>query len=216
MNTMNIIGKKINRLTIISFNGSDKHRRLLVNTVCECGGQKVVPLSKIKNGITKSCGCLEKENLENLHRNNIIHNESNSPLNNIYRNLKNRCYNKNSLDYKNYGGRGIKVSEIWLSYKNFSKDMKKSYENHKKNNQNKRTTIERLDVNGDYCKENCIWVTDYIQANNKRNTVKVAFKGEQVPLSYVAKEIGINYRTLYNRIFVYKWSISKALSTDVS
>jgi hypothetical protein len=76
--------------------------------------------------------------------------------------MKKRCYNENAKNYDDYGGRGIKVSDEWLSsFENFHRDMGER--------PSSKHTIERIDVNGDYCKENCIWTDDgSLQAYNQR------------------------------------------------
>lgn len=74
-------------------------------------------------------------------------------------------------------------------------------------------TIERIDVNGDYCPENCKWATKSEQSNNKRNNKMITYEGETKTLADWAREIGIPYRTLLSRISRYGWSIERAFTT---
>lgn len=83
-----------------------------------------------------------------------------------YYSIMNRCNSKKNKDYKNYGGRGIKVE--WNSFKEFNDDMYQSYLEHVKIHGKKQTSLDRIDVNGNYCKENCRWATYKIQATNRR------------------------------------------------
>lgn len=107
----------------------------------------------------------------------------------IWTDMKTRCYNKNATSFKDYGGRGIEVCERWRrSFSAFFLDM-----GHRPTDSH---SIERKDVNGNYCPENCIWATDIEQANNKRTTVR-AF-GE--PISNLVLSSGIKHATLYRRV----------------
>ena len=78
----------------------------------------------------------------------------------IWYDVRRRCSSKSFKQYCDYGGRGICLSEEWQVFENFYNDMFITY--------NDNLTLERVDVNGDYCKENCIWVTKEEQAKNKR------------------------------------------------
>lgn len=84
-----------------------------------------------------------------------------TPIHNSYAAAKQRCHDKSTASYPNYGGRGIKF--LWASFKDFLKDMKDTYFD--------EATLDRVDVNGHYCKENCRWATRTQQMRNTRRTI---------------------------------------------
>lgn len=113
--------------------------------------------------------------------------ESRTRLYRIFENMKSRCNNPNNSHYSSYGAKGIKVE--WDSYKEFKKDMYESYLKHCKENGENNTSIDRIDVNSNYCKDNCKWATRVEQDHNRRNTIYIELLHEElVPLNLFAKE----------------------------
>lgn len=127
---------------------------------CHCGKEFKTTIEKANNGHTRSCGCLVKKHGFKKHR-----------LYSIWSNIKTRCYNKKYSQYKDYGGRGIKVCEDWLNIENFINDMYPTFE--------EGLTLDRIDVNGNYCKGNCRWTTNEVQSRNvrKRKDNSTGYKG---------------------------------------
>ena len=121
-----------------------------------------------------------------------------------YRSMMDRCYREKANNYKQYGGRGIKVCDEWHSIESFEQWVKMSGFVH-------GMTLERRDVNGDYCPKNCTWTTAKGQANNRRNTVYLEYNGQKHTISEWAELLGINRSTLNNRI-CRGWSVEKALA----
>lgn len=118
--------------------------------------------------------------------------------------MKTRCYNKNRKDYPNYGGRGIGVTKEWVAFEGFEKDMSPTYK--------EGLTLDRIDNNKGYTKENCRWVTRTVQNNNRRNNKHLSFNGKNLTMSEWAKELGIKRSTIGQRYYTYNWSVNDCLS----
>lgn len=112
----------------------------------------------------------------------------------IYRNMISRCYNPNTRTYRNYGGRGIGVCEEWLKSFVTFKDWALS------NGYKENLTIDRINVDGDYCSENCRWVTLSEQCLNRRNNHYVKIDNSTKPLDEWSKIYGINPKTVRSRL----------------
>lgn len=119
--------------------------------------------------------------------------------------IKKRCRNERDERYHQYGGRGIKVCDEWLeSFDNFA-------EWALSNGYAENLTLERIDVNGDYCPENCKWITPQEQAFNKRDTKWVDYKGEHIQLKVLCDRLGVTYDTVHDRIYKRGWSVEDAI-----
>lgn len=118
-----------------------------------------------------------------------------------WRGMNTRCKNPNDKRWKHYGGRGIKV--LWLSFREFYNDMRSSYQ--------PGLQIDRIDSNGNYCKDNCRWVTAEQQQNNKRNVHIVSYRGRSLSLTAWGRILGISGRTLRARYSVLGWRGIKLL-----
>lgn len=155
---IDLTGQKFNRLIVIKRTGKTKNSHSIWLCRCDCGKEKEISSNDFIRGKIKSCGCFRKKKY------NCKQKTYDKNFYCTWNNIETRCGNKNVKDYKNYGGRGIKNE--WESFEEFKKDMYESYLEHKKNNS--YTSINRINNNGNYCKENCNWATIKEQNNNKR------------------------------------------------
>lgn len=203
-----LIGAKFGKLTIIKDLGTLKFNRKYVLVKCSCKKQteKAVGLICLKNGKLTSCGC---NYIKYGEKNNCFkHGLTNHPLYFVYLSMVDRCSNDKDAQYYNYGGRGIRVDEHWLGpngLKNFINDMGGSYQ--------PGLSIDRKDNNGPYSKENCRWATRYTQGRNKRNNILISFNNETKCLAEWAEQYQIKWNLVYQRIYVLKWDIERALTT---
>lgn len=119
--------------------------------------------------------------------------------------MKDRCYNEHNKQYKDYGGRGIKICDDWLNNNTlfFNWSMENGYTDN--------LTIDRINVNGNYEPSNCRWITKKQQNRNSRKNVNFTYNNETHCLSEWCEVLGLNYGTVLSRINKLNWSIYKAL-----
>lgn len=194
-----LTGQRFGRLVVTGFS-CYRHSRKYWFCKCDCGNVHVVEGGHLKSGHTKSCGCLQPEVAKKAM---FKHNECHTRLHNTWINMCGRCSNPRHSRYKHYGKRGISVCQEWRS--NYTAFRDWALSNGYKND----LTIDRINVNGNYCPENCRWATNAQQSVNKQNSIVVEYHGRTQPLSVWCKELGIKYTTAYMRLRTYGWPIEK-------
>ena len=187
------------------------------NCTCECGNKVVVRRDSLIKGKTQSCGCYNKKKAVNINKK---HGMYNTRFYNIYLGMKNRCYNKNYNWYHRYGGRGIKVCDRWLGedgFIHFKEDMYESYLEHCKLYGEEETTLERINVDGDYEANNCKWATNKEQSNNLSSNKLITYNGETLTAKMMLEKYApdLNYKTFLNRLNS-GWTVESALFTSTN
>lgn len=159
-------GQHFGRLKVIKRVGT-KCGSPLWECKCECGNTINVNSRSLSSGNTKSCGCIHSEQLKKRNKENGTHHCADDRLYNVWHAMKQRCYYKRRKDYPNYGGRGIKMCDEWKQ--DFSAFRKWALESgYQYNAKFMQCTIDRIDVDENYCPDNCRWVDMKFQANNRR------------------------------------------------
>jgi hypothetical protein len=194
-------GERYGRLVVV---GDDGYRGSapLVKCKCDCGNECSIRVYHLHIGKTKSCGCWAIDSGKRNRR----HGLSKHRVFKIWSCIMQRCTNKNSTQWRHYGGRGISVCERWKTFSNFLADMGMPGPNQE---------IDRIDNDGDYYKENCRWVSHLENSRNRRTSKRITFKGETKTLQEWADIHGIQYKTLHARIFRYKLPLEEALQANM-
>lgn len=200
------VGATLGRLTVVAgpFRKVDSRGvpRLVYQCSCSCGAVKTISRDSLKSGRSNSCGCMAKEMTSARSK---THGMRGAPIYAVWNMMMQRCYLPSYRLFKDYGGRGISVDPKWHKFEGFYADMGDP--------PFKGASLERIDNEGNYSKENVTWADSVAQNRNKRNNSRYTFQGKSLLLQDWAKEVGINYRTLVSRIYLYGWSVDKALTT---
>lgn len=206
-----LTGQKFGRLTVIrkadyyiSPKGQKQTQWLCE---CDCGKKLIVRTTNLKSGNSKSCGCLNIEQIKKSENKNkkypqLIYNKKTKRLLNIHRNMIKRCNDKNKNWYKN----GVKVCEEWLN------DFISFYNWAINNGYQDNLTIDRINNNGNYEPSNCRWTTYKKQARNTSKNHLITYKNKTYCIEEWSEITGLTSRTILLRLR-RKWSIEKALTT---
>lgn len=201
MSLIDLTGQKFERLTVIKYIGNSKW-------LCQCNcGKFTTPIGyNLRKGLAKSCGCLAREN---IIKSSYKHGCKHTKLYDVWCGIKDRCYNKNAKAYIYYGARGITICDEWknnfINFKNWAEA----------NGYKEGLSIERKDVNSDYCPENCCFISLKEQSRNKTNTLKYEYNGKLYTLTELSEMFNISYDVLFYRLAVAHWNLNDAISREI-
>lgn len=202
-----IIGKRFTRLIVKEISQTPFRGRSALVCVCDCGVERLALAKDLRKGRLKSCGCLRKDNALSVQKlyspkTPIKHGMRRTRQYTIWQNMKKRCDSSRASKYERYGGRGITYDPKWSTFEGFWNDMSKGYRDN--------LTIDRIDNNGNYCKENCRWATFKQQARNRQSNHTITHDGKTLTIQEWAEELGVPRNRLQNRVN-QNWDAQKIL-----
>lgn len=171
---------------------------------CVCGTENDVNGHSLRSGLSLSCGCL---NLEIIRVGNLKHGRSKSPEYNAWYAMKQRCSNPNHIEYRHYGGRGIRVSDLWV--KNFE-----AFFAEVGLRPSPRYSLDRIDNSGHYEPGNVRWATVATQQSNKRSTHFIIYRGVRMSITQAVRLAGnVVYPVTANGRIRRGWDADRAIET---
>lgn len=206
-----LTGKRFGRLVVVRKTEIRENESIVWECKCDCGNTTLVSGRYLGKGSKKSCGCIMKEKM---------HFACSLPIHKCWGQMMTRCYNKKWEGYENYAGRGITVCDEWIGsnpkgFANFYDwAMANGYSDEKLPNGRRKYTLDRIDNDKGYSPENCRFVTEKEQQENKRNRIYVVYNGENMLATKVAEINGIDKRAFSSRI-AKGWEVDRAINTPI-
>lgn len=188
---INLIGSRFGILTVVG--EVPAHPRRKWRCKCDCGGESILDTAPLRNGNTKSCGCISPFRFK--------HGMTGTKLEVKYNDMKRRCTSSNADSYKYYGGRGIVICDEWMS------NPSSFYEWANNNNYKDGLELDRIDPDGDYTPDNCRFITHTEQMRNTRRS--------KSGITALARKHGINPISVFARLY-RGWSIDQAISVPIN
>ena len=207
-NFKDMTGQRFGRLTALACVGKNRFNRLLWLCRCDCGQNTTVVGNHLRNGNTRSCGCLHHDNaIERL----TTHGKTDTRLYRLWRGMITRCTNPHADNYPRYGGKGVIVCDEWRT------DFQAFYDHVSAlpHFDEPGYSLDRINNDLGYEAGNVRWATAKQQSRNQRANHLIAWNGKSQCLAEWAVELGIPAKVLSNRITKLKWDISRTLSTPV-
>lgn len=200
-----LTGCRFGRLVALEIDKSKRgaNKPIRWHCLCACGAKTIVASTKLRIGHTRSCGCLHRE----LRAKALTtHGGSGTRLYQVWAAMLARVNRPTASFYARYGGRGISVCAVWSDYAAF-RDWALSH------GYSPGLSIDRIDNDGNYEPSNCRWSTPLEQAWNKANNVIIEYRGKRACIAEHAREAGLDYQLVRQRVRNLGWPIDRALQT---
>ncbi len=192
-------GDRFGRLTVLATGKPPGNYRYTAVCQCDCGSPpKPIRADGLTSGLVIGCGCVRLERTK-------THGLTKHPLYLRHRHIVDRCTDPEHSAYPNYGGRGISICQRWLDVENFINDLQPIYQ--------AGLELDRIDNDGNYEPGNVRFVTRAENCDNRRTAHLLTYKGETKSINQWAKQYGLRYQLLWDRLMIRKWSAEKALNT---
>lgn len=191
-----LTGKRFGKLVVIKRSGSDKHKNATWLCRCDCGNETIVSGIYLRQGETRSCGCLQRKVVREAK---ATHGLSKTRLYRVWAGIKNRCYNPRAENYKYYGAKGVTMCDEWkndfLSFRDWA--LNNGYDESAKT---QVCTIDRIDCGKSYSPNNCRIANHVTQCNNQTSNRIFTYNETSKSMAEWARVFGIKYTTLRARI----------------
>lgn len=202
-----LAGERFGEREVVCELDERKNGYVLYLVKCKCGNTSKLSYSYLKrhpHNLCLNCSCKNssKKGKDNhFYRHGHANREQGkSGEYNCWISMRSRCNNPNEDQYKDYGGRGISICERWNEFPNFYEDL---------GPRPKGSQLDRIDNNGNYCKENCRWADILTQANNRRTTTIFIVDGKEIPRTILERKLGISKERFRRRLEAYAIRILK-------
>lgn len=184
MKKLNIAGERFNRWEALEVVNNTKIKTYWLCR-CDCGKEKEIALTSLTSGLSRSCGCLRKEQM-------TTHGLTKSPEYTTWLSMNQRCTNKKDPNYKSYGGRGVTVCDRWgKSFECFLEDM---------GARKKGMTLDRINNDGNYEPKNCRWADKKTQGNNRRSNHCLTINGQKLTITEWSRQLSLSRSTIQHRL----------------
>ncbi len=198
-------GERFGRLIVLQARtkayGAKKQTFPFALVECDCGTVKEVRRENLTRGLTKSCGCLQKDVMHDMK---TTHGMTGTEAYRRWESMRRRCLNPNAEAYPRYGGKGVTICKRWDKFENFYEDM----------GEPEGLTLDRIDSSKGYSPKNCRWATCTTQSRNRKSNHVMELNGETHILIEWCELYDMDYNTVERRINLLGWELEKALTTQ--